>query len=111
MSINRSEIICKDLDLLDGTVWVEELEHGTHKIGNVLLKDDETLKLQGIKPRWCKVFKKHPSVTFLNEGDWIFVKHGYWSRSVKFEMNGEIKELWCLPKKSVDSAILLKKAK
>lgn len=109
MAVNITNLVCNDIEPLDGSVWVEQLEHGTRKIGQVLLKDDEKLKMQAIHARWCKVYKKHSSVNFLEVGDWILVKHGYWSRSVNIKINGEMKELWVLPKDSVKNAILAKR--
>lgn len=34
---------------------------------------------EGIVPRWFRVFEIGPSVTSVDVGDWVLVKHGRWS--------------------------------
>jgi len=48
--------------------------------GIIVLNDDG--KDRGIKPRWAQVVSKGPENDDpYNEGDWILVEHGRWTRS------------------------------
>jgi len=55
--------------------------------GIVLLSDD--LKSSGIRPRWAQVYKTGPDQKDVQEGQWILVEHGRWTRGAKVEINGE----------------------
>jgi len=52
--------------------------------GLILLKDDA--KSAGIRPRWCKIYKFGPEYTGdLQEGQYILVSHGRWTRGIDIE--------------------------
>ena len=52
--------------------------------GLILLKDDA--KSSGIRPRWCKIYKFGPEYTGdLQEGQYILVSHGRWTRGIDIE--------------------------
>lgn len=59
----------------------------TLQSGIVLMGDDG--KTDGIRPRWCKVYKVGPEQTEVKAGQWILVEHGRWSRTMYLELDGE----------------------
>ena len=59
----------------------------TLQSGIVLLGDDG--KTDGIRPRWCKVYKIGPEQKDVKVGQWILVEHGRWTRNMYLEIDGE----------------------
>jgi co-chaperonin GroES (HSP10) len=56
----------------------------TTKGGIILTHDDG--KERGIRPRWCQIYAIGPENKDPYEvGDWIYVEHGRWSRSIILE--------------------------
>ena len=51
--------------------------------GIVVISDD--MKVQGVRPRWGKVYAVGPDQTDVKVGEWILVAHGRWTRGVKIE--------------------------
>ena len=52
--------------------------------GIILLNDDK--KSSGIRPRWCKIYKFGPEYSGdLQEGQYILVSHGRWTRGIEVE--------------------------
>ena len=58
----------------------ERLSHG----GIILINDD--MKSSGIRPRWAQVYKLGPNCKEdLQEGQWILISHGRWTRGIDVE--------------------------
>lgn len=59
----------------------ERITHG----GIVLLNDD--MKSAGIRPRWAQIYAVGPDQKDpeLQEGKWILISHGRWTRGVDIE--------------------------
>lgn len=55
--------------------------------GIVLLSDD--LKTSGIRPRWAQVYKCGPEQQDVQEGQWVLIEHGRWTRGAKISVNDE----------------------
>jgi co-chaperonin GroES (HSP10) len=75
-----------DLRPLRDNVFVSDMEFGEQqsKGGIVLLSDDA--KDHGIHPRWGKVFAKgNDNKDQYEVGHWVLVKHGRWTRGIKYE--------------------------
>lgn len=51
--------------------------------GIVLIGDD--MKLEGVRPRWGRVYAVGPKQTDVKIGDWVLVSHGRWTRGVKIK--------------------------
>ena len=70
------------------------------KTGVILLADNATEG--GMKPRWFKALSVHPEEKDVNEGDYILVAHGRWSREYKREnKDGETEVLIIVESESV----------
>jgi|TARA_R110000851_G_scaffold105219_1_gene223303 hypothetical protein len=84
-------------------VLVQDMDFGERvtEAGVVILKDDG--KNVGIRPRWGKVYSKGPLNTEeYNVGDWVYVKHGRWSRGFEVELeDGRVTELRVVELESV----------
>lgn len=53
--------------------------------GIIVLSDDA--KSEGIRPRWCQVWKIGKLQKDVKVGDWILVEHGRWTRTIKLEQD------------------------
>ena len=80
---------------LKGKITVQILEdprkESVTKAGVILLADNATEG--GMKPRWFKALAVHPEEEDINEGDYILVAHGRWSRGYKRENKDGEKEV------------------
>jgi co-chaperonin GroES (HSP10) len=85
---------------------VTDIERGESlSQGGIVLLDDNATK-EGIYARWMQVYSKGREVTDdIQEGDWIFVEHGRWTRAMRIRMddNSEL-ELWGI---DLDSVLLV----
>jgi co-chaperonin GroES (HSP10) len=91
---------------LNDKLLASEIERGEERSrgGIVLLDDNATEK--GIRPRWMQVYSKGDDVTEeIQEGDWIYVEHGRWTRgmTVRTNENTEL-TLWGI---DIDSVLLV----
>jgi len=81
-------VVKGELRPLRDNVFVSDMEFGEQKStgGIVLLSDDA--KDHGIHPRWGKVFAKgNENKDDYDVGHWVLIKHGRWTRGIKYEQN------------------------
>jgi len=74
-------------------VLVSDMYFGEQKTASGIIIGDDDGKTRGIYPRWGKVFSKGPDNTEpYEQGEWILVEHGRWTRGIKVETedDGEI---------------------
>jgi len=73
-------------------VIITEMYFGEQKTTSGLILNDDNGTTRGIYPRWGRVYKKGPANTEpYQEGDWVLVAHGRWTRSIKVdEGEGEV---------------------
>ena len=67
--------------------------------GIVIASDDG--KAHGVKPRWAKVYKVGPKQKDIQEGQWILIEHGRWTRKVKINDGDGEKEIQKIEVKSI----------
>jgi co-chaperonin GroES (HSP10) len=75
--------------------------------GGIILSNDDG-KLRGIRARWCQVYKIGQRCKLkdqINEGDWILLEHGRWSRQFLIEDNDGVD--WVLQKADIDAILLV----
>lgn len=62
--------------------------------GIVIRSDDG--KVEGVKPRWARVWAVGPKQTDVKVGEWVLIEHGRWTRgiSVQDEDGSEITIRW-----------------
>jgi co-chaperonin GroES (HSP10) len=57
--------------------------------GGIVLKDDNG-KLEGIRPRWGRVWQVADDITDVKVDDWILCEHGRWTMTIEIkDENGE----------------------
>ena len=62
-----------------------DMEFGEEKTkSGIILKSDDG-KVEGIKPRWGRVYAVGPDQTEVKVGDWVLMEHGRWSRGAELE--------------------------
>lgn len=69
----------KDHVIVTDMNFQEKLSNG----GIIILNNDG--KLEGIHPRWGRVYAVGPEQTNIRVGQWICVKHGRWTRGLKIQ--------------------------
>ena len=52
--------------------------------GGIVLKDDNG-KLEGVRPRWGKVWQVSEDITDVKPGDWILCEHGRWTMTIEIK--------------------------
>lgn len=92
--INSIRALSKDVLVVD-----MDLGEQTTSAGIVIKSDDG--KAHGVKPRWAKVYKVGSEITHLKEGQWILIEHGRWTRKVKIDDGGGVKEFQKVEVKSI----------
>ena len=78
----RDHVIVTDMN------FKEKITHA----GIILPNSDG--KLEGIHPRWGKVYAIGDEQETIKIGQWVLVKHGRWTRSVEIEnQDGEVNSI------------------
>lgn len=98
-----NEIIC-----LDNTLYVENIEYGerTRKSGFIIPREKMDYQGHFVRPRWAKVLFKADNIKNVNIGDWVLIRHGHWSSSIKCKINGNDKTIWYISPKSYKEGFL-----
>lgn len=81
----KTKVSGKVRPIHDGVLAMDmEFGERTTKGGIILSSDDG--KERGIRPRWCQIYAIGPeNKDDYKVGDWIYVEHGRWSRSIILE--------------------------
>jgi len=82
---------------LKGQVLVDQFKKGERLIGKIIIRDDNGTS-RGIRPRWARVYSVGEGVTDVKPGQWIYIKHGKWTRGSDLQLNEndpeEVTTLW-----------------
>lgn len=82
----------KSLSVAPDKIFVTELETGPRKTKGGIITPDDNMTVQGVRPRWCQVWRVGSKVSSVEPGDWILVEHGRWSQGIPLDLeDGEIK--------------------
>lgn len=54
--------------------------------GGIVLKDDNG-KMEGIRPRWARVWQVAEDITDVKPEDWILVEHGRWTMTIEIKQD------------------------
>lgn len=108
--IDYEVIIPKEIECLPSTAYVECMEYGVRKTSFGFEIPAEKMDHLGefIRPRWAKVYWKADDINTFDIGDWVLISYGRWSTSLKLNIDGESKELWFLPKNTIENYIIAK---
>lgn len=97
-----SNVINGILNPISNRVIVRNMYFGEQKtkVGLIIRDDDGTSR--GIYPRWAQVHKKGPNNTDpYNEGDWILIEHGRWTRGFNVDEGSGKQELRMVEAESI----------
>ena len=72
-------------------ILVTDLEFGEQKTTSGIIIPGDDGKLEGIKPRWGRVWAIGPKQKDVEVDEWILIEHGRWTRNFQIEEeDGEI---------------------
>ena len=78
---------------LNEDVIVSDMDFGEQVTASgIVIKSDDG-KSHGVKPRWGKVYKVGPKQRDVQEGQWVLVEHGRWTRKIKIDDGTGVKEI------------------
>jgi co-chaperonin GroES (HSP10) len=66
----------------DRVIVTEMKFNERYSSGGIFLPSDD-MKVQGVHPRWGKVYAVGPEQTEIKVGQYVLVEHGRWTRGVK----------------------------
>lgn len=83
-------ITIKELQPLNDRIVVEEMKFNErYSAGGIFIPSDD-MQIQGVHPRWAKVYAVGPTQTDISVGEWVLVEHGRWTRGIKIvDDNGD----------------------
>lgn len=84
-------------------ILVHNIEQGDKVVGGIIVLDDNG-KERGIRERWAQVFMVGSDIDFINEGEWVLIEHGRWSRGI--DLKNEKGEIYTTIRQ-IDPACLL----
>lgn len=87
---------------LPNKILATGIERGESKsLGGIVLLNDDG-KVEGVRARWMQVYRIGSEVTDeIQEGDWIYVDHGRWTRGMEVGEGDERIELWGIEPESI----------
>ncbi|MFA5490043.1 MAG: hypothetical protein WC284_12620 [Candidimonas sp.] len=71
------------------SVLVTDMEDGEQIVNGIILLDDNG-KDNGIRPRWAKVYAVGEEIDDISVGEWVYVDHGRWTRTIKCETSNGV---------------------
>jgi hypothetical protein len=86
---------------LPNDVLVVDMDMGEMKSSGGIIVQSDNGKVNGIKPRWAKVYKVGTKITDIKEGQWILIDHGRWTRKIKIDDGEGEKEFQKVEVKSI----------
>jgi co-chaperonin GroES (HSP10) len=86
---------------LHDDVIIHSMDMGEQKTSSGIIIQSDDGKVHGIKPRWGQVYKVGPKQKDINEGQWILIEHGRWTRKIKIHDGESEKEIQKVETKSI----------
>jgi len=88
MNLNAIE---GNIRAIQDRVIVSDMDFGEQKTKSGIIITGDDGKVRGVRPRWAKVYRKGPrNNDDYQEGDWILIEHGRWTRGIKvYDESGE----------------------
>jgi co-chaperonin GroES (HSP10) len=75
-------------------ILVADMNFGLSQTKTGIILHSDNGKVQGIKPRWAKVWAVGPEQKDIKVGEWILIEHGRWTRTFEIEEeDGSIQEV------------------
>ena len=86
---------------LPNDILVVDMYLGEMKTSGCFVIKSDDGKAHGIKPRWAKVYKVGSNVSDIQEGQWILIEHGRWTRKVTIDDGEGVKDFQKVETKSI----------
>lgn len=78
------------IKLLHDKILITDMNFGEQVTqGGIVIPGDDG-KIEGIKPRWGKVWAVGPDQKDIEVGEWILVEHGRWGRGFQVKDNNQV---------------------
>lgn len=78
----RLTITPETIKPLHDNIIIVDMEFGEERTTSGLYIPNQNGKLEGIKPRWGRVYAIGPEQVDVKVGDWVCLEHGRWTRGV-----------------------------
>lgn len=74
---------------INDKILVSDMNFGEHvtKSGIIIQSDDG--KINGIRPRWAKVWAVGPNQHDVKVGEWVLIEHGRWTRKFEIQIDDD----------------------
>lgn len=59
-----------DLNPLPNDVLVHNMDDGNRTYGSGIILQADTKRDEGIRPRWCQVYKVGSNIDYISDGEW-----------------------------------------
>jgi co-chaperonin GroES (HSP10) len=82
MSIN---VVKGDITPLRDKILITDMEFEEVRTRSGIYIPSQNGKVEGIKPRWGRVWAVGPDQEDVKVGEWIYVDHGRWTRGITVE--------------------------
>ena len=86
---------------LPNDILVVDMDLGEMKTAGGIVVQSDNGKAHGIKPRWAKVYKVGSNITDIQEGQWILIEHGRWTRKITIDDGEGVKDFQKVEPKSI----------
>lgn len=96
-------LICKK-----DTMFVSDLDiNASTSNGGIYIAKDQMLNNQNfMRPRWARVRYKADNLDNIEVGDWVLLRHGHWSTSIRITIDDVDTRLWYIDPKSFKEGLV-----
>lgn len=82
MNSDIKPVVIKKLNPIKKSVVVSDMKfYERYTSGGIFIPSDDRL-IQGVHPRWGKIYAVGPDQTEVTVGQWVLIAHGRWTRGV-----------------------------
>lgn len=72
---------------INDKILVCDMNFGEQKTKSGIVIQTDDGKVEGIKPRWAKVWAVGPEQKDVKVGEWVLIEHGRWTRGFEVDHN------------------------
>jgi co-chaperonin GroES (HSP10) len=86
---------------LGSKIFVTDMDFGEEKTTTGIVVPSSDGKVDGIIPRWGKVWAIGPDQEDVKIGEWVLIEHGQWTRGIDVEEADEVFKIRMVNAKSI----------
>lgn len=75
-----------DVRPLPNDVLITNMEQGDYISTGGIIRLDDNGRGNGIRPRWCQVYKVGSNIDYIEPGQFILVPHGRWTYGIPVDL-------------------------